>query len=151
MLFRSGGSPTDPRTQIATLAYYYLLGNPDTTFLMFYGGHEPASPWSRHWSPAAAFNVGLPQGNWSQFASGLDPTNANLTYKIMQRSYQNALVLYKPLSYALGKGTGTLADATATTHTLNGNYRVLNANGALGGIVSSVTLRNGEGAILVRA
>src|SRR5262249_42030674 len=35
-----GGSPTDPRTQIATLAYYYLLGDPQRTFLMFYGGNN---------------------------------------------------------------------------------------------------------------
>src|SRR5262249_46377593 len=32
-----GGSQTDPRTQLATLAYYYLLADPSTTFLDFYG------------------------------------------------------------------------------------------------------------------
>src|SRR5262249_1978420 len=32
----TGGSPTDPRTQVATLAYYYLLANPKTTFLDLY-------------------------------------------------------------------------------------------------------------------
>jgi len=55
----TGGSPTDPRTQIATLAYYYLVGNPDSTFLMFYGGDDPNSSWREHWSPAAAYN-----GSW---------------------------------------------------------------------------------------
>ena len=30
----TGGSPTDPRTQLATLAYYYLLADPNRTFLM---------------------------------------------------------------------------------------------------------------------
>jgi hypothetical protein len=73
-----------------------------------------------------------------------------LTYKIYQRSYGNALVLYKPLSYQVGVGTGTLANATATTHALNGTYRILNADGTLSGPVTSVTLRNGEGAILIR-
>jgi hypothetical protein len=60
-------------------------------------------------------------------------------------------VLYKPLSYKLGAGTGTTADATATTHRLNGTYRPLRADGTLGPPVTSVTLRNGEGAILVKA
>jgi hypothetical protein len=147
----SGGSPTDPRTQIATLAYYYLLGNPDTTFLMFNGGFGPATPWQEHWSPAAAYNVGQPQGTWSNFATGNDPTNASLTYKVMQRRYSNALVLYKPLSFSPAGGTGTLADGTATTHQLDGNYRQLRADGTLGPVTRSVTLRNGEGAILIRA
>ena len=28
----TGGSPTDPRTRMAALAYYYLLADPDATF-----------------------------------------------------------------------------------------------------------------------
>jgi hypothetical protein len=147
----SGGSPTDPRTQLATLAYYYLVGNPDTTFLMFYGGFEPATTWSRHWVPAATYDVGAPLGTWSVFASGQDPTNTALAYKVYQRAYQNALVLYKPLSYTLGKGTGTTANTTATLHQLNGNYRALNADGTLGPVINQIMLRNGEGAILVKA
>jgi hypothetical protein len=146
----TGGSPTDPRTQLAALAYYYLLADPSSTFLDFFGGFEPASTWSRHWSAAAAFNVGLPSGGWSVFVTGADPANPALSYRVYQRRYANALVLYKPLSYANGI-TGTLADATATTHNLGGNYRVLQADGTLGPVVTSVTLRNGEGAILVKA
>jgi hypothetical protein len=146
----TGGSPTDARTQIATLAYYYLIGNPTSTFLMFFGGNDPNSSWTQHWSPAAAYNIGLLQGSWSIFAQGHDPANANLTYKVYERSYSNALVLYKPLSYTAGKGSGTLSDATATTHHLNGTYRILRADGTLSAPVTSVTLRNGEGAILIR-
>jgi hypothetical protein len=145
-----GGSPTDPRMQIATLAYYYLLGNPQTTFLMLYGGYEPASSWTRHWFDAVKYDVGQPQGEWSVLASGTDPANRALTYKVYQRSYRNALVLYKPLSYARSVGNGTLDAATATTHQLNGTYRPLKADGTLGAAVTSVSLRNGEGAILIR-
>src|SRR5207253_6673218 len=71
----TGGSPTDPRTQLATLAYYYLLADLNSTFLDFFGGFEPASTWSRHWAAAAAYNVGLPSGSWSVFATGNDPAN----------------------------------------------------------------------------
>jgi hypothetical protein len=34
------GSPTDPQTQLSTLAYYYLLADPSRTFLDFYGGEH---------------------------------------------------------------------------------------------------------------
>ena len=72
---------------------------------------------------------------------------------MFSRSYVNALVLYKPLSYksGTGGGTGTTADTTATVHALGGNYRVLAADGTLGPVVTSVSLRNGEGAVLIRA
>ena len=39
--YPDGGSITDPRTQLATLAYYYLLSDPVTTFLDVFGGAEP--------------------------------------------------------------------------------------------------------------
>jgi hypothetical protein len=146
----AGGSPTDPRTQLATLAEYYLLADPVATFLDFFGGFAPATSWSQHWSPAVAYNIGQPSSTWSLFASGTDPGNPDLTYQVYQRSYTNALVLYKPLSYARSV-TGTLSDNTATTFTLGGNYRLLQADGTPGVVVTSISLRNGEGAILIKA
>ncbi|HEV2948843.1 MAG TPA: Ig-like domain-containing protein, partial [Gemmataceae bacterium] len=146
----TGGSPTDPRTQLATLAYYYLLANPATTFLDLYGGYEPNTTWSRHWIPAINYNVGQPLANWFTFASGLDPANRRLTYHVYGRQFGRALVLYKPLSYASGV-SGSLANTTATTHSLGGTYYPLHADGTLGSAVTSITLRNGEGAILIKA
>jgi hypothetical protein len=78
----AGGSPTDGRTQLATLAEYYLVADPHTTFLDFYGGNAPSTSWSQHWSPAATYDVGQPVGSWSLAASGADPTNAALTYHV---------------------------------------------------------------------
>jgi hypothetical protein len=148
--YPAGGSPTDPRTQIAALAYYYLLADPDKTFVMFNGGFEPSSTWSRHWTDAVKYDIGKPRGAWSIFTQGKDPERTYLDYKIYQRTYDRALVLYKPLSYSAGR-TGTTATATSTWHRLPGNYRELRADGTLGPVVTSVRLRNGEGAILVRA
>ncbi|MDB5313435.1 MAG: hypothetical protein JWO38_7637 [Gemmataceae bacterium] len=147
----NGGSPTDPRTQIATLAYYYLLGDPARTMLMFYGGSSPNTSWSQHWTAAAGVNIGQPGGAMQVLATGADPENPALTYKVFGRSYSNGLVLYKPLSYTLQVGQGRLDDATATAVPLGGNYRAVNADGTLGPVVSSVSLRNGEGAVLVKA
>lgn len=147
--YPAGGSPTDPRTQIASLAYYYLLADPERTFVMFNGGFEPSSTWSRHWTEAVKYDVGKPRGAWSVFATGKDPERTYLDYKVLQRQYDRALVLYKPVSYAIGH-TGTISDKTVTYHKLPGSYRELHADGTLGPVVTSIRLRNGEGAILVK-
>ena len=39
---------------------------------------------------------------WSVFAQGKDPERTYLDYKVYQRTYDRALVLYKPLSYTAG-------------------------------------------------
>jgi hypothetical protein len=142
------GSMADPRVQIGTLAYCYLLADPTQTMLMFNGGNEPNSTWTRHWSAAVEFNVGQPNGQWSLLASGHDPADVAKTYKVYQRRYDNALVLFKPLSYSLGIA-GTTDDRTATVHQLGRAYRPLQADGTLGAAITSIRLRNGEGAILV--
>jgi hypothetical protein len=81
----------------------------------------------------------------------MDSATPALKYEVLQRRYENALVLYKPLSYTAGQGTGGTGNGTATTHLLDGRYRQLQADGSLGLPTSTVTLRNGEGAILVPA
>lgn len=146
------GDPADARTQLATLAYYYLLADPDSTFLTFYGGHEPSTTWRRHWTPAAAYDVGRPAGRWSRFAEGDDPSNPAMKYRVYQRPYERALVLYKPLAHKEGdwKTQAALGDETATAHDLGGTYRPLRGDGSLGEPVTRVSLRNGEGAILIK-
>jgi hypothetical protein len=98
------------------------------------------------------FDVGQATGSWSLFASGADPNDWRFSYRVYQRSYTNALILYKPLSSdASGTTAGSLSQNTATTHQLNGSYRPLRADGTLGAAVTSITLRNGEGVILIKA
>ena len=87
-----GGSPTDPRTELAALASYYLLEQP-YTLLDYDGGYDPSGTWSNHWFPALNANIGQPTGSWSLFASGADPSNRSLTYRFYQRSFTNGLVL----------------------------------------------------------
>ncbi len=145
-----GTDANDPRMQLATLAMYYTLADPNLSFLMVNGGNEPATTWKRHWIEAATFNVGKPRGDESVLTTGLDPANSALTYKVYQRRYDNALVLYKPVSYTRGK-TGTTDANTGTTHQLDGLYRPLKADGSLGSPTRTIALKNGEGAILVKA
>jgi hypothetical protein len=148
----TGGSPTDPRTEMATLAYYYLLADPVHTFLDFNGGYAPSTSWIQHWSKAAAFDVGQPEGTWSLFATGHDPSNRSLTYRVYQRNYTDALILYKPLAHAPGSSVrASIGLSSQTTFDLNGTYRLLRADGTLGPVITRVSLRNGEGAILIKA
>jgi hypothetical protein len=144
------GSPTDARTQLASLAYYYVIADIDRTFLNLFGGTEPSTSWTRHWAPAATYNIGQAQGAMSVFATGADPNNRSLQYRVYRRNFTNAMVLYKPLSSNTQSVDGSLSNTTATTHQLGGTFRPLRADGTLGSPVTSVTLRNGEGAILIR-
>jgi hypothetical protein len=145
----TGGWPTDPRTQLATLAEYYLVADPQRTFLDFYGGYAPATSWTQHWSPAAAYNIGQPMGGWYVATTGADPSDPALTYKVYRRWYTNGVVLYKPLSYGNGV-TGSTSDSTGTMVYLPGTYYLLNADGTLGPARNAVWIRNGEGIILVK-
>jgi hypothetical protein len=129
---------------------YYTLADPNLSMLMVNGGNEPASSWSRHWIEATTFNVGQPRGDNFVLATGADPANRSLTYKVYARNYDNALVLYKPLSYTRGQ-SGTTGNNTATTIQLDGWYRPVRADGSLGQPVRQISLRNGEGAILAKA
>jgi hypothetical protein len=145
--YPGSADPTDPRVQLATLAEYYLLADPDTTFLSNAGGAETGTAWSRHYFAALAYNVGRPTDTWSEFARGNDPDNLQRQYRVYQRHYSNALVLYKPLS----AGSTVTNANTATTHTLDRAYRPLNADGTLGTAITQITLSNGEGAVLIPA
>jgi hypothetical protein len=61
-------------------------------------------------------------------------------------------MLYKPLAHATGSSMrASIGPASATTFNLNGKYRMLRADGTLGSVVTRVTLRNGEGAVLIKA
>ncbi len=140
----------DPRAMTTTLAMYYLLADPDKSFLMINGGKSPNSSWTEHWTDAIKYDVGRPTGAWSQLASGQDPSNSALQYKVYERKYANALIVYKPIAYTRGVN-GTIADNTATVQRLGGNFRVVRNDGTLGPVVTQVSLRNGEGMILAKA
>jgi hypothetical protein len=152
------GSRSDPRTQLASLAYYYMLAD-ENSFLVPFGGESPPSPWGTdHWWPAIGFDVGTPAGDWKEFAAGVDPSwqagTPALNYKVYRRDFSKAVVLYKPLSFSTFQNKnpqpfGPLDDSGATTHDLGGSYRPLNADGTLGEAITTIRLRNGEGAILV--
>jgi hypothetical protein len=149
--YPQGSTVNDPRLRLATLAEYYLLADPQSTYLMLYGGFDPAAPWARHWMAAIEYDIGQPLGHWSLWTTGPDPSNRSLSYRIYRRKFQSALVVFKPLSHARGfRGKPSTGDDSATRHDLGPAYRPLRADGTLGEQVTTITLRNGEGAILIK-
>ena len=102
--------------------------------------------------PAVAYDIGPPTAKWSLFAEGPDPAKPAFSYHLYQRPYERALVLYKPLSHARGsRERASIGHETATKHELSGTYQPLQPDGTLGEAITTITLRNGEGAILVRS
>ena len=142
-------SLSDPRFQIAALADYYLLAIPNRSFFQFDG--DTTGNWQNHFFPAITYDVGQPTeapGPSSQRARSLE---LGCHIQGLSADYSNALVLYKPLSFQNWNTTASTGDATATTHQLGGTYCPLQADGSLGAPITSITLDNGEGAILIKA
>jgi hypothetical protein len=151
---------TDPQAQLTTLAEYYLVADPSTTFLLL-NNPEHSTSWTRSWLQAAAYDIGQPTDSWSSVKSAPDPANPSLTYHIYQRDYTNALVLYRPRSNDSNGNTGELGDNSANPadpYTLGQYYYVLEPDGTLERNidgspyqVNQVSLANGQGIILIKA
>lgn len=157
-----GGGTGSARGRIFTLAMYYLVHNVNT-FYMYetQGSHASAGrveDWA--WNRAVAFNVGAPEinpagvadyaGNTNTrehyvFATGTDPVNGGLTYRVLARHFENALVLVKMLPEG-----SVVNDYSITVHPLNGTYLPLLDDGTTGPPVTEATLRNNEAMILVK-
>ena len=158
----AGGSD---RGRILLLALYYMVHNHNTWFLYEsmnnhgVGQTLPLSGWA--WNAAVEFDIGrpvsIPEGSTDfdgrsgtnehyVMAQGTDPVNAALTFRVLARRFENGLVLAKMLP----DGSAT-DDRSITTHTLDGSYFVLQADGSLGPVITEATLRNNEGLILIPA
>jgi hypothetical protein len=157
----AGGTSGTNRGKIFTLGLYYLIHNRHT-FYMYesVGDHRhpnPLSTWA--WNPAVTYDVGQPEvipagavdflgrANTKEhyvFATGSDPFDGGLTYRVLARRFTNALVLVKMLP----EGSVT-DDRSLTTHALAGSYAPLQADGSLGAAVTQAQIRNNEALILI--
>lgn len=155
------GVEQTPANLYNVLPYYYALSTPDT-YLNYWGGENPAVAWSGKWCGAAQYDLGAPTAAYSVFKTGSDPdTNLpysgySLVYKVYSRPYTNAVVLFKPISYT-SPHQGETGSTTATTHDLtpllppgHTSFQQVNPDGTLTGTnITSISLQNGTGAILV--
>lgn len=156
----NGVAGTD-RGKMFTLGLYYLLHNKHTYYMYTSTGDSNVghiSTWG--WNPASQYDIGQPdvipnsavdfegKSNTKEhylFASGADPVNSSLTYRVLARRFTNALVLVKMLP------AGSTVDAnSATTHQLGGTYGILQPDGLLDPTpLTQVSIRNNEALILI--
>jgi hypothetical protein len=155
----NGAGGTD-RGKLLTLGIYYLVHNAHT----YYQYESASTASSGHvstwgWNPAVLYDVGAPDvipsgavdfeghANTKEhyvFATGPDPVNASLTYRVLARRFTNALVLVKLLPAG-----STVDNSSITTHPLDGSYGVLQADGLVGPTVTQANIRNNETLILI--
>lgn len=142
----------DNRIKMAVLTMYYMLSQVGT-YIWFFAGENPSRSWADKWIAAAEYDVGAPvDETYSILESGDDPSDpSNFRYTVVQRLFQNARVLYKPMSEnKVSMSPSTIyGDTTQTVHSLGGTYRQVLPDGTLGAAVTSVSLKNAEGVILV--
>ncbi|UCH85309.1 MAG: hypothetical protein JSW50_06365 [Candidatus Latescibacterota bacterium] len=158
-MLRPNGSD---RGRLYTLALYYLVHNPNTFYNYLSSGSHMYSgrleDWQ--WNPAVEYDIGQPEpvpdgivdfdGNSGTrehyvFATGPDPYDTSLTYRVLARRFSKALVLAKMLP--LGS---VVDDQSITTHPLDRAYAILRPDGTVGeDLVTEVSIRNNEGVILV--
>ncbi len=157
----NGTSGTD-RGKMLTLGLYYLLHNKHTYYL--YTSSDDTNPnhisnWG--WNPAVQYDIGFPdvipaatadfegKSNTKEhyvFATGNDPVNSALTYRVLARRFTNALVLVK----LLPEGGSTIDNTSITVHPLGGTYGVLQADGLVDPTpITQASIRNNEALILI--
>jgi hypothetical protein len=161
----SNGSVGTDRGKLFTLGLYYLLHDARTYYMyetvVGHAGAGHVSSWA--WNPAVDMDIGQPdqvpvgtpdyagQANTREhyvFATGPDPFNASLTYRVLARNFTNALVLVKMLPEG-----SVVDDQSITVHALDGPYAPLLADGTVGAPIAfpyEVSLRNNEAMILIK-
>lgn len=175
--FLQGVSSTNTnkdKAKIFLLSHFYLLNNKNLSFA--YRDSTVYKKTIDFWPtgsvqdylyiPAIEYNVGQPLANTFglrdvfgnnntiehfELTTAADPSTPNSisggskNYHLFARQYENALVLVKYREYG-----GLLGTASRTTHDLGSSYKKLNVDGTIDpNIITTITLENNEGAILV--
>ena len=121
--------------------------------------------WTR-WFPAMGVDIGIPNtagmnggarmvetpwktGGSPDYISGLSHATCDASgcSDLWRRDFTKAIVLFRP--WKSGSQIETELDTLSRTITLGGTYYPLSADGTVGTPITSVTLRGGEGAILM--
>lgn len=144
--------------RLFSLCLFYMINHQMAFYYYTKQGHSGVNAESGQWNPWVEYNVGQPmvndlgkldfQGNTGTdkffvFASGS-------TFKILGRMYtrvdDDAIILVLAKVMAPGQTAGT----SSTSVQLGDHYRVVQSNFSLSSGVTSVSLSNNQGVILVR-
>lgn len=163
------------RSKVFGLATFYTLQDPNLDYFRSWNGVYYTSSNNNpqnHFVYAVAADIGTPTGRATTgftalsdvpggaflFATGTD-AGTGKTYQIVGREYTKGLVLSKPKPDYAADAAGSFGDNTATTHKLpvtsdnsSGQYYLVRPDGSVETTArTSITLRNCEGAILIKA
>jgi hypothetical protein len=145
--FTPGNSATRAdRGKLFELASFYMVStrNPAQTLFTF---ADFRTPYHQQWIGAIELDVGLPTEARRVLAQGRDPSGQRAL--VFARRFENALVLARPQADWDAEKYG---DETAFRVTLPaGIWYPVDRRGRAGAAVTSLQLRNGEGAILMRS
>lgn len=156
-----GNGNLSDRYRTLMLSYYYMIARPETYFGAFMDNNTISNLNPNRWFTSITTDIGQPVSSYQLFASGNDPSQPTKTYRIYSRQYTKALVLYKPLSsdaaiqpdwnspFYATVGNAGITGSGLTTHSLGGTYYPVSPDGTIGSGITSISLRNAEGAILI--
>jgi hypothetical protein len=127
---------------------WYLTTRTEESLLFLYGKGDPgAAGWDsltwRRCVEVAQSQLGFAQGDPYVIAEGRDPTGK--AYRIWARTYDHGLVLVRNR----GRWDEGIEPATAVAVPLPHPLAPVRPEGEIGGAVSTISLRNGTGAILL--
>jgi hypothetical protein len=101
------------------------------------------------WIPAMGYDIGLPIAHYQLAVSGTSPDMAGAQYKVWSRDYQGGRVYTRPKDHIDASVWGSTS--TPVTVALGGSYKQVLIDGTLGPVVTSLSLRATEGAIMIPA
>jgi PKD repeat protein len=142
------GEITYGEALLGSLAWNLTTRSDETLLFLFGGAGNPAEAgWDtltwRGCVEVAQAELGSAVGEPYAYAEGTDPTGK--TYRVWARHYENGLTLVRNR----GNYNQGIEPETATSVALHAAFQPVAPEGEIGAAVSSITLRNGEGAILL--
>lgn len=144
------------RAQMERLTFYYMAATPERFFFMLSGNALPhyansfrAPDTAFKWFPAIEYDIGTPAGPRYVVDNGSDGAGQN--FNLYRRNYTKSIMLYRPrFIYNSPPINGTIYDNTsAVTYNLGGSFQQLYADGTLGPVVTSTTIKHVEGKIFI--
>ncbi|MDQ6828967.1 MAG: hypothetical protein M3081_08890, partial [Gemmatimonadota bacterium] len=128
-------------------SYYMVLTTPNKLWLTTDNSEVGLTPYSSNWIKAIEADVGTPTATRSLYRTAMDPVGQRV--EVYQRPFTRALVLVRPMAqYSATR----YDDASAVSVPLPAGetWHLLHADGTVSAPVTSVMLRNGEAAILIK-
>ena len=145
------------RSKMTSLALFYLTSAANTYYEWGVDGYP--GPFKQNWYAGIAYNVGQPKAPYYVLRQQDDPSCPHDQWGIAYmyaREFDNALVVSVPLphwdSNYTASYTAALPAYTLPAGGTSNRYQRLNSDGTINPtILTTVTLRNAEGVILVKA